>query len=227
MQAIMETIFDVLYLGGVLILGIIMLINSKNKPFIKTYGIMSIILALGDSFHLVPRMYGLIVGVMDEIPQYLGFGKFVTSVTMTVFYVMLFHAWMLRYKRENSTFLQISIYLLAAARIALCFFPQNDWLSANPPLIWGIIRNVPFVIMGTIIIVIFAAQAKRNKDMHFKYMWLCILLSFLFYIPVVLFAGLYPMVGMLMLPKTVMYFLMVLMGFRELNSTRSRNGILN
>ena len=40
--------------------------------------------------------------------------------------------------------------------------------------------------------------------------WLYILLSFLFYIPVAVGAGIVPMLGMLMLPKTVCYILMVL-----------------
>ena len=40
-------------------------------------------------------------------------------------------------------------------------------------------------------------------------MWLYILLSFAFYIPVAIGAGSVPMLGMLMLPKTVCYILMV------------------
>ena len=35
-----------------------------------------------------------------------------------------------------------------------------------------------------------------------------VLLSFLFYIPVAVFAGLLPILGMLMLPKTICYILM-------------------
>ena len=42
-------------------------------------------------------------------------------------------------------------------------------------------------------------------------MWLAITLSFLFYIPVVLFAQTMPMIGMLMLPKTCMYVWMIVM----------------
>ena len=37
-----------------------------------------------------------------------------------------------------------------------------------------------------------------------------VLLSFLFYIPVAVFAGLVPMLGMLMLPKTICYILMII-----------------
>ena len=42
-----------------------------------------------------------------------------------------------------------------------------------------------------------------------------ILLSFLFYIPVAVAAGLLPILGMLMLPKTVCYILMIACFLRE------------
>ena len=47
------------------------------------------------------------------------------------------------------------------------------------------------------------------KDIYFKYIWLLILLSFAFYIPVVLFSSRIPGIGMFMLPKTICYILMI------------------
>ena len=44
---------------------------------------------------------------------------------------------------------------------------------------------------------------------EFRLVWLYILLSFLFYIPVTVLAGVIPALGMLMLPKTVCYILML------------------
>ena len=72
---------------------------------------------------------------------------------------------------------------------------------------WGIIRNVPFVILGAVICVLF--YRKRTADRIFRPQWLYILLSFAFYIPVAVGAGTVPMLGMLMLPKTVCYILMI------------------
>ena len=45
-------------------------------------------------------------------------------------------------------------------------------------------------------------------------MGLAIALSFGFYIPVVLLAGVFPAVGMLMIPKTLAYVWVVVMGIR-------------
>ena len=84
--------------------------------------------------------------------------------------------------------LTAAVYALAAARAALCMMPQNQWLSADAPLVWGIYRNIPFALLGLLIIVLFSKSAKEHGDRAFRWMWLTIVLSFGFYIPVVLWA---------------------------------------
>ena len=108
----------------------------------------------------------------------------------------------------------------AAARIGLCLFPQNAWLSANPPLSWGIWRNVPFALLGALVIVVFLRGARQTGDRAFRWMWLAIVLSFAFYIPVVLWADVVPLVGMLMIPKTCAYVWVVWMGFSDMHRKR-------
>lgn len=61
--------------------------------------------------------------------------------------------------------------------------------------------------LGALIIVLY--YQKRNVSRRFRYIWLYILLSFLFYLPVAVGAGAIPLLGMLMLPKTVCYILMI------------------
>lgn len=46
-------------------------------------------------------------------------------------------------------------------------------------------------------------------------MWLYVTLSFLFYIPVATVVSLLPMLGMLMLPKTVCYILILVIFLKE------------
>ncbi len=103
-----------------------------------------------------------------------------------------------------------------ALRIVLCLMPQYAWLSAAAPLSWGIYRNIPFALMGLIIIVLFYKSAKENNDSSFRWMWLTIVLSFAFYIPVVLWADVIPMIGMLMIPKTCAYVWTVLIGYKAM-----------
>ena len=135
------------------------------------------------------------------------------SVLCTVFYVLLYYVWRKRYQIEGQKNLTIAVYALSAVRIVLCMMPQNQWLSAESPLSWGIYRNIPFALMGLLIIVLFYRSAKEHDDSAFRWMWLTIVLSFGFYIPVVLWANTVPMIGMLMIPKTCAYVWTVLIGY--------------
>lgn len=223
MQAIMETLFDVIYLLTVTTMGIWVIKNSNGEKGYKLFGIMAVILGCGDAFHLIPRAYGLCTTSLEANATALGIGKLVTSITMTIFYVILYHIWRWRYKIKGRKTLTITMYVLAGVRILLCLMPQNDWLNYHAPLSWGIFRNIPFAIIGIIMIVLFFNEARKANDSKFKYMWLAILLSFGFYVPVVLFADLYPIVGILMIPKTCAYVWIVSMGFGELREKLDTN----
>lgn len=96
--------------------------------------------------------------------------------------------------------------------------PQNMWTSSDTPLSWGIYRNIPFALLGLLIIVLTFRSARQNNDREFRFLWLTIVLSFGFYIPVVLFAEAVPMIGMLMIPKTCAYVWTVLIGFSSMRN---------
>lgn len=216
MQAVMETLFDTVYLTTVLTLGILMLLKCKENKQYRLFGIMAVVLGLGDAFHLIPRAYALCTTGLDDYTAALGIGKFITSVTMTIFYIILYYVWRLRYRVEGRNRITYAVYILGILRIVLCLFPQNAWTSPDAPLSWGIYRNIPFTILGILIITLFYKSAREKQDVMFKNMWLTILISFGFYLPVVLFADAVPMIGMLMMPKTCAYVWTVLIGFHAM-----------
>lgn len=216
MQAIMETLFDAVYLTTVLTLGIIMLLKCKENNQYRLFGIMAVVLGLGDAFHLIPRAYALCTTGLDNYTTALGIGKLITSITMTIFYIILYYVWRLRYRVEGRNMITYAVYFLGILRIVLCLFPQNAWTSPDAPLSWGIYRNIPFTILGILIITLFYKSAREKQDIMFKNMWLTILISFGFYLPVVLFADAVPMIGMLMMPKTCAYVWTVLIGFQAM-----------
>ena len=220
MQAIVETLFDLIYLISVITIGITMIRKSNGNQEYRLFGIMAIVLGVGDSFHLVPRAIALCTTGLDNFTVALGTGKFITSITMTIFYIILYYVWRIRYQVKGQNQITVSIYLLSSLRIILCLFPQNKWLSATAPLSWGIYRNIPFALLGLLIIILFYKSARKNKDLEFKYMWLTIVLSFGFYIPVVLFADRIPMIGMLMIPKTCAYVWTVLIGYNSMKNNK-------
>lgn len=213
MQAIMETLFDVVYLTTVITVGILMIRGCRGNAQFRLFGWMAVVLGAGDAFHLVPRAVALCTTGLENYTVALGLGKAITSVTMTVFYVLLYYVWRKRYQVTGRKELTAAVYLLAGVRVLLCLMPQNQWLSANAPLSWGIYRNIPFALLGLLVIVLFYQSAKSHQDRAFRWMWLTIVLSFGFYIPVVLWADTVPLVGMLMIPKTCAYVWTIFIGY--------------
>lgn len=222
MQAIVETLFDAVYLISVITIGITMIIKCNGNKQYRLFGIMAVVLGAGDSFHLVPRAVALCTTGLDHFTTALGTGKLITSITMTIFYIILYYVWRIRYKINGQTGITIIVYLLSALRIILCLFPQNEWFSVNASFSWGIYRNIPFALLGLLIIILFYKSAKKHSDAEFKYMWLTIVLSFGFYIPVVLWADTIPMIGMLMIPKTCAYVWTVLIGFHSMKKENNK-----
>ena len=220
MQAIAETLFDAVYLISVITIGILMIRGSGGRSQYRLFGVMAVVLGAGDAFHLVPRAVALCTTGLEHYTAALGLGKWITSVTMTIFYVILYHVWRQRYQIRGRNGVTAAVYLLAGLRILLCMMPQNDWLSASAPLSWGIWRNIPFALLGVLIIVLFCRSAGERHDRAFRWMWLTIVLSFGFYIPVILWADAVPMVGMLMIPKTCAYVWTVLIGYRAMKNEK-------
>ena len=221
MQAIIETLFDLVYLVTVITVGIRMVRSSKSGSQFRLFGWMAVVLGAGDSFHLVPRALALCTTGLENYVVPLGLGKWITSVTMTVFYVLLYYVWRKRYQVKGQKSVTLAVYLLSAARVVLCMMPKNKWLEAQSPLSWGIYRNIPFALLGLLIIVLFYRSAKEKNDTAFRWMWLTIVLSFGFYIPVVLWVDTIPMIGMLMIPKTCAYVWTVLIGYAAMKKEQN------
>lgn len=199
-----ESTFDILYLIFAIAAGIYLLCRAKSKTG-KAMGIAAIVLGCGDAFHLVPRVLNYFID--SDFSAALGVGKLITSVTMTLFYVILFYIWIVEYKEPYSVSLSVTVTLLAVIRIVLCAFPQNGWFDNSNNLVWSIVRNIPFVILGAIICFLYFKKRKTEKSLY--PICIYVLLSFAFYIPVAVGASFVPLLGMLMLPKTVCYILMM------------------
>lgn len=212
-----ESVFCIGYLLFDLIAGIIFLANSSDRLFLL-YGIMTLLLGFGDAFHLVPRVVKHLKGESERVRWWMNFGLAVTSVTMTVFYIILFYIWKIQNVGQGTqTISSLTavftgiIWGMALARIVICLFPQNDWFGdGNKKL--SLCRNIIFSIIGAAEIILFLMMGGAYGIT----MAVCIFLSFLFYVPVTLFAKENPKVGMLMIPKTIMYIIMISLGLAML-----------
>lgn len=206
--ALIESVFDLAYLVFAIAAGLFLLRTGGGNPPRTLYGALALVLGCGDAFHLLPRVYGQLTGRMAQCTAALGLGKLVTSVTMTVFYILLYFVSIMVCAVPLRSAITAAFFALAAARILLCLCPQNRWFIPNPPLRWSVWRNIPFLAMGIMIIVLFAGAGAP-----FRALPLAVALSFLFYLPVVLFSQRFPPVGALMLPKTMAYVWIITMGF--------------
>lgn len=217
MRKFMESGFYVIYLVLMIGIGLILIRRGKEKKPLKYFGLACVILGCGDAFHLIPRAVGLFTGTLDApgaaLAAWLGIGKLITSITMTVYYLLMYFFVFARRGLARNRALDIAVCALVIVRIALCAFPQNDWVHNASVLSWGIIRNVPFVILGVLFIVL--AYAHLRKTRPYRLLWLAVTLSFAFYLPVVLFAAEAGWVGMMMLPKTLCYLWILFMGQKD------------
>jgi len=207
---VIEAAFNIVYLVFAVAAGILYTVKSvrgDNRPLF-IYGCMTLLLAAGDAFHLVPRILVVLTGRRDGFRRALGFGKQVASITMTIFYLLL---WLV----HESVFgghasVGIALAVLSTVRIVLCLFPQNRWAGPDSPVSWSIWRNLPFLAMGVVMCFLFGSTAALHAG--FRFMPLAIAVSFVCYMPVAVLSKKYPAVGVLMLPKTVAYMWIVVMG---------------
>lgn len=205
-----EAVFDGCYLLSAAGIGIFLL-GTGSATAARLAGIMALLLAAGDAFHLLPRMGAILTGDEARWARAMGVGKFITSLTMTGYYLLLWRLGLLIFHAGSGIWGRMTglVWLLAGVRAVLCLLPQNQWLERSPPVKWGICRNVPFLLLGVLTAALFAAHIGVVPAVDG--MWAAIALSFLFYLPVVLWAARKPMVGMLMLPKTMAYLWMLVM----------------
>ena len=201
-----ESTFDIIYLLFAIISGIVILAKRRNA-IENLMGCAAFILAIGDACHLVPRILNYFIE--GDFTAWLGLGKLITSITMTIFYLLLFilHTKLFKWEESKKKSMTVFLWLLVACRIFVCLLPGNHWLTGEGSVLWRCLRNIPFIAIGLLIVIMFFRTRKENPA--FKRSWLYVSLSFLFYIPVAIFAPLLPMLGMLMLPKTVCYMLML------------------
>lgn len=213
---LMEAIFDIFYLGFDLVAAVLFFIFSKGKFLFILYGILTLVLCIGDAFHLVPRVIKALKGPSKKLKRQMGRGLQISSITMTIFYVLLLYIWRETFPELHAPILLVlMIWVSAIIRILICLLPQNKWLSSkgNPRL--SLIRNGVFLFTGLGIIILYLISGNTN-DYHLYKMAIAIVISFGCYIPVTLFSKKNPKIGMLMIPKTIAYMWMIVMGLQLL-----------
>lgn len=216
----MEVIFNIIYL--ILIWGLVIAmrvqfdrVDADDHQAANLFWVAFFALAFGDTFHVgartlsyliardldvTVRIFGLSVGIV-------GWSSLITAVTVTLFYIFLLVAWIVREGKRVSPLIY-GLFTIAGIRLGLLVLPENQWHQPVPVQPWVIIRNLPLLILGVGVGVLYIASETRERERPFKWIGILILVSFATYIPVMVYVQQYPLLGLLMIPKTMVYLAM-------------------
>lgn len=211
LKEIMEIVFNIAYLIIIYILIFKMFtkinsLNYKNKKVAKVLAWAFALLALGDTGHVGFRVVAYLSGGLTENAALIGYGKLASAITVTFFYMLMVKVWKTRFDKNYSWFSYL-LFGSGLVRLIIMLFPANEWGSISAPFEWVMYRNLPLMVLGFGVTYLFISSAIKEKDVTFKWIGIMIILSYAFYIPVILFAHLNPTIGMLMIPKTVAYLI--------------------
>jgi hypothetical protein len=229
--ALFETIFDVLYL--LVVWGMVVLmtakmknVSEKDRPTAKWILLAFILLAAGDTGHVGFRVLAQILNIMDkpvsifgQPMNLIGVGMMTTAFTVTMFYMVFILAWQAR-NHQKSTWFTSLLWAVGIVRIIFMALPANQWGDLVPPQPISTYRNLFLIVEGIGLLGLLFYSAKRNHDKVFTWIAWCIVLSFAFYIPVILFAQQVPTIGMLMIPKTCAYLAVAIIAYNGLWKTK-------
>ena len=225
--AIFETGFNVVYLLVVWALVILMAVKlkkvaGKNLPAAKWILAAFVLLAAGDSGHVGFRVAAHLMNdlnkevmVFGSPMSLVGIGMMTTAFTVTLFYMVMVFVWQTRYHKP-ANWLTNLVMGAGVARLAFMALPANQWGNVVPPQPVSLYRNLFLIVQGVGIIGLFLYSAYKENDTPFKWVGWMIVLSYAFYIPVILFAQKFPLIGMLMIPKTCAYVAVAIIAYQGL-----------
>jgi hypothetical protein len=215
-QMWMEISFNILYLIVVWGLVVSMFrrmpeLTGDHRRLARLAAWAFALLALGDTGHVGFRVLAYALGGLETQVRVLGYnvglvgaGALSTAITVTFFYMLVLEAWRVRFAQRYNAF---AVLLLAAGvvRLALMAPSINAWNSVVPPQPWSTIRNLPLILQGLGAAYLILRDAARQRDRTFLWVGSMILVSYACYLPVILWVQQYPLLGMLMIPKTMAY----------------------
>lgn len=233
MRMWIEVVFDVSYLIVVWCFVAAMLRRRAGvSPDVKSYAVLFIwafgLLALGDTGHVGFRVWAYALGGLEakvtlfgaRVPL-VGMGALSTAVTVTFFYVLVLFIWQRRFNKPLGWFGTL-LLVAAAVRLVVMTFPQNEWGNTISPWAWSIYRNIPLMLQGLGVAYLILRDAGAAQDRVFRWVGVMILVSYSFYTPVILFVQKVPLLGMLMIPKTMAYVAIAWLAYANLFSRARR-----
>ncbi len=177
-------------------------LSTEKRPSALSVLLGFTSLLIGDFGHVGARLFIFLSG--EENPALIGIGTLLESIGLIFLFIFWTNAWRLEYSHSKNTFFYILI-TTGIIGLIIFIFPQNNWTGDPSSQTWMIIRNIPWALQGIGISILIINDAKKNDDKLMKIIGICIFSSFFFYMPVILIGNILPMLGILMIPGTIIY----------------------
>lgn len=219
-----ELAFDAAYLLTLWALVIALLrrlvpLQGAQRLGASSYVLAFLLLAVGDSAHVGLRLLGLSRGDLSE--GWVGYGALATAITVTLFDLLLVEGQQRqvdqRIGREPWGPLPRLLLALAVVRLVLMALPQNQWAAVVPPQPWSLLRNLPLVAL-TVGLGVLYLKTTGEHALWQRWIGALLLISALCHLPVALWIQEQPLLGLLMIPKSLFYLAMGLIVYRRLPS---------
>jgi hypothetical protein len=180
------------------------------------------VLAVGDTAHVGLRLLALAAGNTQwtaslgswHLPL-IGFGALCTAITVTMFYGLLLLAHQRLEGRPWGPCEQVLIGVLVL-RLVVLTFPQNAWAQVVPPQPWSLLRNLPLLVLTLGVGGLYLRTGPAVEPRWPRTVGALLLASVLCYLPVVLWIQRIPLLGLLMIPKSLAYLAVALIVYHRL-----------
>jgi hypothetical protein len=208
----MEISFNIIYLIFIWVL-VILMSKRQSQVVVEKQPIASrlkwgfFLLALGDSGHVGFRVVAYSLGGLEANATLVGIGSLSTGITITLLYMILWDVWRIRFQKPRNV-LYYTLLAVGVVRFLLFLPAENQWANVVPPLNWAIYRNIPLIVQGLVAATFILVDAQKQNDGLYKKISYCIFASYVFYMPVIFFVQVVPMLGLLMIPKTIAYMVL-------------------
>ncbi len=120
--------------------------------------------------------------------------------------------WRVRFHKERNV-IWWSLIAIGFLRLFIMIPTGNAWGSTPTPFNWSLGRNIPLMIQGIGVAILILRDAIKTKDSLSKNISIWIFVSYACYLPVILFVNEIPLLGMLMMPKTLAYLVVAFIAY--------------
>ena len=175
-----EVLFNLVYLVLVWALVVAMIrrypqVSAESRRLGRLFIWAFALLALGDTGHVGFRVLAYAVGNLETTFKIggaevglVGAGVFSTSVTVTLFYVIMLMLWRERFGRPYGWSGGL-LFAAAVVRLGLMLLPQNEWNRVVSPQPWATYRNLPLMLLGIGVAYLMMRDGVGRDDRVFKW----------------------------------------------------------